>query len=158
MNRKYDPAGEVNLGGFAGSMTAYAAFVAGIGSVMKARDLELPEAYRIVDLVLGGVATHKLSRLIAKGSIVSPIRAPFTEFVQATGSSEHDEDPRSDNGLRHTMGELLTCPFCLGVWIATAYVAGLVVAPRPTRAAGAILSVAAISDALQQAYSRLRTD
>jgi hypothetical protein len=158
VNQEYDPAGEVNLKGFAGSMTAYAALVAGVGTVMRARDLELPEAYRIVDLVLGGVATHKLSRLIAKGSIMSPLRAPFTEFVEATGSSEQDEDPRFDHGLRHTLGELLTCPFCLGVWIATAYVAGLVVAPRPTRAAAAILSVAAISDVLQHAYSRLRTD
>ena len=60
--------------------------------------------------------------------------------------------------MRHTVGELLTCPFCLGVWVATAYVAGLVVAPRPTRALAAVMTVVAGSDTLQHGYSRLRGD
>jgi hypothetical protein len=28
------------------------------------------------------------------------------------------------------MGELLTCPFCLGQWVATGLIFGLVLAPR----------------------------
>ena len=63
--------------------------------------------------------------------------------------------PRGGNGVRHTIGELLTCPFCLGVWIATAYVAGLGVAPRATRGWAAVFTVTGISDFLQPAYARL---
>jgi hypothetical protein len=154
----YDPAGEVDVKGFAGSMTTYAALVAGLGAALRASDLELPDRFPVADLVLGGVATHKLSRLLSKGSITSPLRAPFTEFVAPAGSSEHHEKARGEHGVRHTVGELLTCPFCLGVWLGTAYVAGLTLAPRPTRALAAVFSVVAISDALQQAYGRLRTD
>ena len=51
---------------------------------------------------------------------------------------------------------MLTCPFCLGVWVGTAYVAGLAVAPRPTRAAAALFTVVALSDAMQHGYARLR--
>ena len=53
-------------------------------------------------------------------------------------------------------GELLTCPFCLGVWIGTAYVAGLGVAPRAARGWAAVFTVTGvISDFLQQAYGRV---
>jgi hypothetical protein len=152
----YDPAGEVDLAGFAGGMTAYAGLLAGIATTVKATEAQLPETYPPVDLVLGGVATHKLSRLIAKGAITSPLRAPFTRFVKPTGSAEHREDPRFDHGPRHTIGELLTCPFCLAVWIGTTYVIGLVTVPRPTRAVAAVLTVVAVSDGLQQVYARLR--
>jgi hypothetical protein len=44
------------------------------------------------------------------------------------------------------------------VWIGTAYVAGVAVAPRPTRALAAVLTVVALSDTMQHAYARLRGD
>jgi DNA-binding helix-hairpin-helix protein with protein kinase domain len=95
---------------------------------------------------------------MTKGSVTSPLRSPFTEFTEAAGSAEHQETPRGSHGLRHTVGELLSCPFCLGVWIGTAYVAGLGVAPRATRTWAAVFAVVATSDALQHAYARLRAD
>lgn len=153
----YDPEREVNLPGFAASMSVYAAAVTGFLALLRASGRDLPERYAVQDLVIGGLATHKLSRLLAKGSVTSPIRAPFTEFAEPAGSSEHIERPRG-HGVRHTVGELLSCPFCLDVWIGTAYVAGLAVAPRATRGWGAVFSVVAGSDLLQHAYGRLRTD
>jgi Protein of unknown function (DUF1360) len=39
-----------------------------------------PERIGIGDLLLAGVATHKLSRVIAKDRVTAPLRAPFTEF------------------------------------------------------------------------------
>jgi hypothetical protein len=154
---RYDASGEVNVRGFAGSMGVYA--VACVAAAATARSSgRAPDAYDVADLVLGGVATHKLSRLLAKGAVTSAVRAPFTEFVRPAGSSEHVDRIRGDHGFRRTVGELLSCPFCLDVWIATAYVAGLVLAPRATRAWAAVFSVIAISDFLQQAYGRVRED
>jgi hypothetical protein len=156
--RSYDPRDEVDLGGFVGSLAAYAASVAGLVGASRALGKTLPERYEVADLVIGGVATHKLTRLLSSASVTSPLRAPFTEFEEAAGSGEHHESPRGEHGVRHTVGELLTCPFCLAVWVASAYIGGLVTAPRATRAAAAVLSVVAASDALQHVYARLRTD
>ncbi|WP_036509062.1 DUF1360 domain-containing protein [Nocardioides sp. URHA0020] len=154
---RYDPSGEVNVRGFAGSMGVYA--VACAAAVATARSSgRTPDSYDVADLVVGAVATHKLSRLLAKGAVTSPVRAPFTEFAGPAGSSEHVDRIRGSHGVRHTVGELLSCPFCLDVWIATAYVAGLALAPRATRAWAAVFSVIGTSDFLQQAYSRLRDD
>jgi Protein of unknown function (DUF1360) len=154
----YDTDDDVNLSGYAGSLGVYAAAVAGLSALGRTSGHRLPENYSAQDLALGGIATHKLSRLLSRASVTSPVRAPFTRFEAAAGSGEHVERPREGHGFRHTVGELLTCPFCLGVWVGTAYVAGLAVAPRPTRAVAAVLSVVAVSDSLQHGYSRLRGD
>lgn len=155
MTERYDETGEVDLGGYAGSMSAYAALVA---TALTAGGLRraLPERSSTWDLVLGGLATHKLSRLLAKGSVTSPLRAPFTEFEGPAGLAEHHESARGTSGVRHTIGELLTCPFCLGVWIATAYVGALAVAPRQARAMASVLGVVAVSDWLHLGYEIAR--
>jgi hypothetical protein len=51
------------------------------------------------------------------------------------------------------VGELLTCPFCLDVWVATAFVIGLVFAPRLTRLIAGGLASLAGADFLQLAYA-----
>jgi hypothetical protein len=153
----YDPEGEVNLSGFSGSLATYAVVLAGVVAVAGSSG-RAPERYALSDVLIGGLATHKFSRLLAKGAVTSPVRAPFTEFAGPAGASEHDERARGDHGVRHTIGELLTCPFCLGVWTGTAYVAGLAFAPRATRAWAATFAVTGVSDFLQHAYSRVRGD
>jgi hypothetical protein len=112
---------------------------------------ELPERIDGRDLVLTGVATHKLSRLIAKDRITAFARAPFTEFQEPGGPAEVEERPRGD-GVRRTVGELLVCPYCLGMWISGGFNLGLVVAPRTTRFAASVLTGLTISDFLQIAY------
>ena len=57
-------------------------------------------------------------------------------------------------GLRRALGELLVCPYCLGMWIATAFAAGLLVAPRLTRQIAAVLSAQFGADVLHIAYVR----
>jgi len=153
----YDPDGRVDLTGFSGSLTTYALALAALGGAIHARG-GAPERYSAGDLVFGGLATHKFARLLARGSVTSPVRAPFTQFAEAAGSGEHVEAARGEHGVRHTVGELLTCPFCLGVWVSTAYVAGLALAPRTTRAWAAVFAVTGVSDFLQHGYARLRGD
>ncbi|HLN76181.1 MAG TPA: DUF1360 domain-containing protein [Nocardioidaceae bacterium] len=153
---EYDEQGVVPLPGYAGSLTAFALTVASVAVAGRATGRGLPERYDLADIALGALATHKFTRLISKGSVTSPIRAPFTEFEAAAGSAELNEQARG-GGVRHTIGELLTCPFCLGQWVGTGYVAGLGLAPRPTRAWAAVFAVTGVSDILQQVYARLRT-
>lgn len=152
----YDSDGEVNLSGFAGSVAAYAATVTAMAAAGHLRKQGLPGGYSTKDLLLGGVAVHKFTRLVSKSSVASPLRAPFTEFQEAAGSGEHSESARGGHGVRHTVGELLTCPFCLGVWVGTGYIAGLVLAPGPARTWAALFTVTSISDGLQLGYDALR--
>lgn len=111
----------------------------------------LPERTGGRDLVLLGVATHKLSRLITKEKVTSFVRAPFTELQGKAGPGEVEERPRGGH-LRRAVGESLTCPFCIGLWIAGAFSAGLAVDPARTRFVAGIFNVLTISDFLQIGY------
>jgi hypothetical protein len=155
--REYDDEGEVPLPGYAGSLTAFAAGVAAVTAVGRLTGRDLPERYSVSDIALGALATHKFTRLLSKGSVTAPIRAPFTEFDEPAGSAELNEKARGGR-VRHTIGELLSCPFCLGQWVGTGYVATLALAPRQARAWAAVFAVTGISDNLQHVYARLRDD
>ena len=112
----------------------------------------LPNEFSTKDIVLTGIATHKLSRLIARDKVTSFVRAPFTRFQQKAGHAEVDEEPRG-SGPSLAIGELLVCPYCLAQWIAGAFIVGHVTAPRVTRLLTAMWSAHAIADAAQLAYS-----
>ncbi|HWC25422.1 MAG TPA: DUF1360 domain-containing protein [Solirubrobacteraceae bacterium] len=112
----------------------------------------LPAEISAKDVVLTGVATHKLSRLIARDKVTSFARAPFTRFQEAAGHAEVDEEPRG-SGLRLALGELVVCPYCLAQWIAGAFTVGHVAAPRLTRLLTSMWAAHAIADAAQLAYS-----
>jgi hypothetical protein len=111
-----------------------------------------PKRISTGDLFLAGVATHKVSRVIAKDRVTAPLRAPFTEFQKEGGPGEVEEKPRQVGGMRQALGELLICPFCLGQWVATAALAGFAVVPRATRYVCSIFAAVTISDFLQIAY------
>lgn len=116
-----------------------------------ARDGRLPERVGAGDLVLYGAATQKLSRLLAKDRVTSFLRAPFTEYQEAGAPGEVEEKPRG-HGLKLAIGELAVCPYCLAQWVAAGFVAGGLLAPRPTRAIASIFAALSISDFLQLAY------
>ncbi|MEZ5239189.1 MAG: DUF1360 domain-containing protein [Microthrixaceae bacterium] len=66
-----------------------------------------------VDVVLLRTCDEQALRLITKGAVTTPLRAPFTEFEEHGGPAELNEAPRG-SGLRHSLGEMLSCPFCAG--------------------------------------------
>ena len=71
--------------------------------------------------------------------MTSPLRAPFTRFEGPQGNAELAEEVRG-SGARKAVGELVTCPFCLGPWVATALTAGLTFAPGVARPAMGVFS------------------
>src|SRR4051812_11581363 len=135
------------LGGYAALIVAFNGAVAA-GLVGAERSGRLPERYALGDLALMSVATYKFSRLISKDRVTSALRAPFTRFQEDSGHGEVEEAARG-TGLRRAVGELLVCPDCLGQWVAGGFLAGLVAAPRPTRAVAAMFTVYAAADARQ---------
>lgn len=151
IQQRYQGNDDRPLGGYVGAMTVYGGMVAGLAGLVKARSIELPERVTWSDLALISVATHKASRLVAKDPVTSPLRAPFTKFKGQSGEAELSEQVIG-TGAQHAVGELITCPFCLAQWVATLLVAGMVIAPRLTRLATAMLTAVAASDVLQLVY------
>ncbi|GIJ27529.1 hypothetical protein Vqi01_26910 [Micromonospora qiuiae] len=155
LRQAYAPHEHRPLGGYLASMGTYAGVTAAIATLVKAAGRTVPERPATSDVVLLSIATHKLSRLLSKDAVTSPLRAPFTRYDRPIGSGEVMEQVRdSGSATRHAIGELLSCPFCLAVWVATGFTGGLVLAPRLTRLVATALTAVAASDFLQMAYAK----
>jgi Protein of unknown function (DUF1360) len=118
---------------------------------VAARRGALPERPRFGDIVLLGVGTFKLSRLLTNDAVTGVIRAPFVRYEGMESVTTPKETPRG-RGLRRAVGQLLLCPACTGFWVASLMTAGLVATPKATRIAAGALTVAALSDFLQSAH------
>ncbi|MEU0289189.1 DUF1360 domain-containing protein [Streptomyces sp. NPDC006147] len=140
--------------GYLVAMSAFAAYTTGWALVVRRRGRPLPDRPAPWDVALTAVATFRLSRLLSKGSVTSPLRAPFTTFVGPQGPAELHEEARSDDH-RATVGELVTCPFCVSVWVASSLTAGQLLWPRATRTAMGAVTALAGADALQLTYGAL---
>lgn len=143
----YAPADvDIPLRGYAGVIATFAS--AGAAAFALAARRGLPDRIGPADMALLSVATHHAARLVTKDKVTSVARAPFTEYEGSGDPGEVREHARGQ-GIQKAVGELLTCPYCIGQWIALAGVTGLVLAPRPTRAIASVLTVSAASDYLQ---------
>jgi hypothetical protein len=153
MPDEHSPGRHRPLGGYAALTGTFLGSAGAFSAWMHASGRELPDRVAPGDLALVTVATHKAARLLAKDRVLSTVRAPFTRFEDDAGPGEVSEAPRG-RGLRRAIGELVTCPYCLGLWMAAAFTAGLIVAPRPTRWVAAVFTTLSGSDVLQIAYSK----
>ena len=137
------------------TMAGYAGLVGGLAALTRASGRDIPDRMPASDIALAATATHKLSRLLARDPVTSPLRAPFTSYQGTAGPAELDEDARGE-GVQKTIGELVTCPFCTGVWVATALTGGLVYLPRTTRLVMGTLTALAGADLLQFGHAWLQ--
>jgi len=117
----------------------------------------LPRKFGLLDLALLGIATHKLSRIIAKDRITGILRAPFVCYIRSAGAGEVEEEPRG-RGFQRGIGHLVSCPYCMAPWSATALAMGFVFAPRVTRFFAGILVSVAASDFLHRAYAKMKEE
>jgi hypothetical protein len=150
---QYAPDQEFPLGGYLGAMTVYGGGVGVLALLARLthRTVEPPTPW---DVAICALATHRLSRLVSRDPVTSPLRAPFTRFDGTQGPAELKEQVRG-HGARRTVGELLTCPFCTGMWVATALSAGYVFAPAATRLAASGLAALTGADFLHFARAKL---
>ncbi len=151
---RYSQGEDRPLRGYAATMTVYAGLVGALAGLARATGRDIPERVPAADIAMCAAATHKLSRLLAKDPVTSPLRAPFTAYRGTEGPAELREEVRGQGG-RKTVGELVTCPFCTGVWVATGLTAGLVYLPRTTRIAMGTLAALAGADMLQYVHAWL---
>jgi hypothetical protein len=137
------------LGSYTTLMAAFSAVFGG-GIVLANATGRLPRRPSLIDIALAGVAGHKVARLIAKDKVASPLRAPFVATVPDEEGDLVDE--AAGTGMRRAVGQLVTCPSCVGQWACAAFVLGTVWSPRPTRAVASVFAADAISDFLHAAF------
>lgn len=141
------------LGGYAMVLLVYGGLVAAVTVAAAATGRRLPQRWAAGDLLTVTLGAHKLSRTLTKDAVTSPLRAPFAHYAGTGGPAEVMEETRHSSQLRHSLGELLTCPFCLDMWVATGFAIGLVFVPRFTRLIAGVFSALAGADFLQLAYA-----
>jgi hypothetical protein len=146
-----DPEERPPLLPYLGFMSIFGTLLVAALAVARREGRELPEHVSPGQLLLVGIASHKLSRIVAKDKVTSPLRAPFTELEGKGGPAELEERSRG-TGVRRAIGELLICPFCLNLWVIAAFSVGLLFAPRVTRFLASLFAALTIADFLQIAY------
>lgn len=80
-------------------------------------------------LAVGGLAVHRATRLVTDDTITAPVR-----------------DRIVDRG--GWPADLVTCPWCVSVWVAAGWAALTVAAPRVARPLGALLAWSSIAGLL----------
>jgi hypothetical protein len=154
--QEYSQGEDRPLGGLLGAMGTYLALTSAGVAAVRASGKELPTRIPLGDAVLLTVATFRIARTIAKDPIASPLRAPFTTFQGQSGEAEIAEQIRVHGGIKHAIGELVTCPFCLAQWTATTLVFGYATAPKATRLVALTMTMVAAADVGQFAYDSLQ--
>lgn len=124
----------------------------GIWALTRSR--KLPERIAPQDLILLGITTFELSRIVTRGKITSFLRRPFAAYEGPADVPAEEEDAPIGKGPRRAVGELLTCPYCLGTWIAAGLTLGYAVAPQQVRMIGSVFTVKALADGLNTVYAQ----
>ncbi len=123
-------------------------FSAALGGFLVLGRNRVPERIGLGDLARVGVASYKIGRLVAKDEVTSWVRAPVTR-------DEDAQEPERE-GMARALGELVTCPYCIGLWVSAGLTAALAVRPRETRLVTTVFAAQAVADFLNAAFVRVR--
>jgi hypothetical protein len=150
---EYNGSESMPLRGFGGLVLAFSALCG--AALWKASKQDrflrsLPPFGEVANLA---VASHKAARLITHDQVLAPFRAPFVEYKEPRGKGAVKEKPRG-SGPQRAVGELITCPYCTGLWTAAGATCGYLLAPRATRTASLLLSLSYCVDLLNVAWAK----
>jgi hypothetical protein len=100
-----------------------------------------------MDLVLLSLAVYRLGRLVAYDRVMEPLRQFFARTIpDPTGAGDTTE--ARGEGIQQSIGQLVTCPVCVGTWIAAGLVYLLYLFPSPVRVFLAMTAVAGAAELL----------
>jgi len=116
---------------------------------VRRKKLVLPKP-GVLELVLIGLGTARLTRLITRDKVMRPLRAQFT--VSERHGPEIKEHARG-SGMIRAAGELITCPRCTAIWAASGLSLLYLGAPSVGRFGGLLLSSSLISDFVNRSFA-----
>ena len=106
------------------------------------------------DLLLVGLASHRIGRMMAFERVAEPLRAPFTATVPDDSGVDETVVARG-HGLRWVLGELLSCPTCVATWSALALTIGRSLVPGPTQMLVNVLAIVGVAELTTNAVEDL---
>ncbi len=131
---------------YAAINAVYAALFAGI--VLATRDRGArSDPITGPELLPLGAATFTLAKALAREKVGTWVREPFVD--------EQDGKRPRGRGIRHAVGELVTCTRCVGAWSALGLVGLRLTSPATGRVVNDVLAVSAMNDWLQAAFKLL---
>lgn len=130
---------------YAALMGAFASLLL-LGSKVG-RSGDEPVRLGLSDLACIGLASHDIARVVSRDRIAAFLRAPFA-------SGEAAQLPRG-RGMQRAVGELLTCPHCLSLWIAGGLCAGYARFPLRARFVAGVFAGHAVANASAAIGERL---
>ncbi|MDQ3346219.1 MAG: DUF1360 domain-containing protein [Chloroflexota bacterium] len=98
-----------------------------------------------LDLVLMGLASYRIGRMVAFERVGEPLREHFTAEVPDE-SGVDDTVVARGRGPRWVIGELLSCPTCIATWAALGLSIGSAVLPGPIRMLTNVLAAAGVAE------------
>jgi hypothetical protein len=118
----------------------------------------LPELWTLnlqpFQFVILGLATYRIANIIANEQVTKVFRAPF--ILVRRGPDEEEEEVPKPTGLEGTIGSLLYCPSCVGVWIATGLAYLLWLLPTFAWFIGVIFALSAVERLMTEAVAWLK--
>lgn len=111
----------------------------------------------LLNFIILGLASFRLTRLIVFDKITEFIRHPFFDEIEEEGEDGTMEVyylPKR-TPIKKFIGELLSCYWCTGVWISALVVAGYLLLPTifvPIILVFAIAGLAAILESVVQTW------
>lgn len=117
--------------------------------------LRLNSSPSLFDFVLLAFATIRLGRMVAYDRVMEPFRAPFTKTVPDKSGVGKTVVARG-TGIRCAIGQLISCPICIGTWIAAILVYALYTFPGPARLfiiISAVIGLAEMLNGLIETFS-----
>jgi hypothetical protein len=126
-------------------LTLVALFL-GVFGTFSSRLLRRNQTFELkpFDLLLLGLASFRVGRMLAYEGVAAPLRAPFTETTDDSYGAAKTVVAEG-TGARRAIGELLSCPICAATWVAAGMVYGLHLFPSPTRAFMAIMGTTGVA-------------
>ncbi|HOK55229.1 MAG TPA: DUF1360 domain-containing protein [Armatimonadota bacterium] len=110
----------------------------------------LPRTIRVLDLILLGLASARLTDIISTDEVMKWLREPFIQMEhEKVAGREVEVRMGRGRGFRRVFGELLSCPWCVGVWVAAGLSYAYFLFPQPVWLFILILAVAEIGSFLQ---------
>ncbi len=142
---------DMPLGSYAVLMGVYGTALTGFLLWRRRSGRRLSSRLGLGDVLTYGLATHKMTRILGRDFVTAPVRAPFVRYEGKERAAEVNESSRGQ-GLRRAVGDLVSCVFCLGPWVAGALVCARSVFPRETRLVASIFALTTLSDFLHRGY------
>lgn len=112
--------------------------------------MHLPRHISTFDLILLGFAVARISDIISTDEVMQWLREPFIrlEQTEVAGRGTEMRIGRGE-GLRRVIGEMLSCPWCVGIWVAAGLTYLYFLVPRYIWLFILLMAIAEIGSLLQ---------